>query len=178
MPTPGVGVLIDTERLKSSNKEEQVNPYFLEVDGQRYYGSNPEDTLREAKKALTRKQTTNIIPPGVKKQEQTSITDPMDADLKLLGLSKGATVADIKDAWKKIVKRIHSNKGGTGNVGSVTDAKNRLLERLKNTPAAPAPAPNKQLGITNPQGGGKMRKSLKRKRVFRKKRSTTRKHLK
>ena len=173
---PGVGVLIDTRRLKSSNMKEQANPYYIEVDRERYYGSDPKDVLQEATKALTRKQTTNIIPPGVKKQQQTSITDPMDADLKLLGLSKGATVVEIKAAYKKAVLAGHSNKGGTANMGALQAAKERLLERLKDTPAAPAP--NKQLGITNPQGGGKMRKSLKRKRVFRKKRSTSRKHLK
>lgn len=176
MSTPGVGVLIDTDRLKSSNKKEQTNPYFLEVDGQRYYGSSPEDTLQEAKKGLTRKtQTTNIIPLGVKKQKQTSVTDPMETDLKLLGLSAGASTDEIKSAWKKSVKRAHSNKGGTGNVGALTAARDRLLKRVE---AAPAAKPLAIMNAPTAKGGGKMRKSLKRKRVFRKKRSTTRKQLK
>ena len=179
---PGVGVLIDTRRLKSSNMKEQANPYYIEVDRERYYGSDPKDVLQEAKKALTRTQKTNIIPPGVKNQKQTSITDPMDADLKLLGLSKGATVADIKKAFTKAALAGHSNKGGTANVGALKDARDRLLERLKDTPAAntaAAPASASSAIMNAPaKGGGKMRKSLKRKRVFRKKRSTTRKHLK
>jgi hypothetical protein len=203
MPTPGVGVLIDTDRLKSSNMGEQANPYFIDVDGERYYGSNPEDTLRQAKKALTRKtQTTNIIPLGVKNQRQTSVTKPVDADLKLLGLRAGATRADIIAAFKKASLAGHSNKGGAANMGDLTAAKNRLLERFKDgsvakpavpaakpavpaaKPAVPAAKPAvpaaKQLAIMNrpAKGGGKMRKSLKRKRVFRKKRSTTRKQLK
>jgi hypothetical protein len=118
------------------------------------------------------------------------MADAMDADLKLLGLSKNATEAEIKAAWKKLIVPGHSNKGGTANVGALTAAKNRLIERLKAaspaaaSPAAASPAPPpaaaKPLAIMNATatGGGKMRNSLKRRRTFRKKTSTTRKHLK
>lgn len=192
MATPGVGVLVDTDRLKDPSK--QGTPYFIEVDAKRYYGKTPESAVKEAKKAFSAKSSTNIIPRKSKKQKQTSVTGPMadamDADLKLLGVSKNATEAEIKAAWKKLVVPGHSNKGGTANVGAITAAKNRLIERLKAaspaaaSPAAASPAPPpaaaKPLAIMNATatGGGKMRNSLKRRRTFRKKRSTTRKHLK
>lgn len=178
MATPGVGVLIDPDRLKDPAK--QATPYFIQVDGNRYYGKTPESAIKEAKKTFKSESSTNIIPRKAKKQKQTSVTDPMAEDLKLLGLSPGATESEIKAASKKAFLNGHSNKGGTANIGALTAARDRLLSRLKPTPPAVKPAAAEPAAIldTNAKGGGKTRKSLKRKRTFRKKRSATRKHLK
>lgn len=184
MATQGVGVLINTARLK--DPKTQDTPYYIVVDAKEYYGKTPEDAVRQAKKAFSTQLTT--ISRKAKKQKQTAIitpTDPMAADLKLLGLSAAATAAEIKAAWAKLTKAQHPNAGGTGgNQDALKMARDRLLERLKtrkNTPApAPAPAANKPLAILNTpaKGGSKMRKPLKRTSTFRKKTSTTRKHLK
>jgi hypothetical protein len=212
MAAPGVGVLIDTDRLKDPSK--QATPYFIQVDANRYYGKTPESAVKEAKKAFNTKSSTNIVPRKSKKQKQTSVTDPMEADLKLLGVSSGATASEIKAAWKKLALAEHPNMGGTGaNQNALKMARDRLLSRLKATPAAKAsaepvavaepvaaaaaepaaepataaetatepaaePAAEPEAEPAAATGGGKMRNSLKRRRTFRKKRSTTRKHLK
>jgi hypothetical protein len=200
MATQGVGVLINTSRLK--DPKTQDTPYYIVVDAKEYYGKSPEDAVRQAKKAFSNQLAT--ISRKAKKQKQTAIitpTDPMAADLKILGLSAGATAAEIKAAWAKLTRAQHPNMGGTGgNQDALKTARDRLLESLKtkkNAPAAaPAAAANKPLAILNAaaaaaapnmplailntpaKGGSKMRKPLKRTSTFRKKRSTTRKHLK
>jgi hypothetical protein len=182
MATQGVGVLINTARLK--DLKTQDTPYYIVVDTKEYYGKSPEDAVRQAKKAFSNQLAT--ISRKAKKQKQTAVIaapDPMVADLKLLGLSAGATAAEIKAAWAKLTKAQHPNAGGTGgNQDALKMARDRLLDSLKSKKNAPAPAPaaNKPLAILNTpaKGGGKMRKPLKRTSTFRKKRSTTRKHLK
>jgi hypothetical protein len=168
MDTPGVGVLVDPDRI------EQIDPYFVEIRGTRYYGTTPEDAVREARKKLsngkssnssssskgdTKKPVTNIISVAT---PTPLVANQMQIDRTLLGLSANATAADIKSAFKKAVLATHSNKGGTGDVGELTAARDRLLTAAAKTVS----------------GGGKRRKPLKRTRVGRKRRSTTRKHLK
>ena len=181
MATPGVGVLIDTDRLK--DKEKQATPYFIEVDGTRYYGKSPESAVKAAKKAFKSESSTNIVPYKVKKQKQTavignkarvlselkdapvSVTSFLAEDLKLLGLPANPTVSEIQSAYRGLIRTSHPNKGGNPDVfREQTAAKERLVS------AAAEKSTSK--------GGGKMRKSLRRKRTFRKHTSTTRKHLK
>jgi hypothetical protein len=45
---PGVGVLIDTEIVGGSELV-KTHPYFITVDGYRYYGSTPEDVVENAR---------------------------------------------------------------------------------------------------------------------------------
>jgi hypothetical protein len=45
----GVGVLIDTEYLASANEDRSKNPYYIVVNGVRYYGSTPEAAVEAAK---------------------------------------------------------------------------------------------------------------------------------
>ncbi len=75
----GVGVLIDTEYLISADAELRSNPYYIVVDGTRYYGSSPEDAIKTAKEkykgqgALTKagisanasKQVSSSLPSGM-----------------------------------------------------------------------------------------------------------------
>jgi hypothetical protein len=75
----GVGVLIDTEYLISADSELRSNPYYIVVDGTRYYGSSPEDAIKTAKEkykgqgALTKagvsanasKQVSSSLPSGM-----------------------------------------------------------------------------------------------------------------
>jgi hypothetical protein len=166
MDTPGVGVLVDPDRI------DQIDPYFVEIRGTRYYGTTPEDAVREARKKVTAGTSSNAGSKGDTKKPVTNIisvatptplvASQMQTDRTLLGLSGNATVADIKAAFKKAALAGHSNKGGTGDVGELTAARDRLLTAAAKTVS----------------GGGKRRKPLKRTRVFRKRRSTTRKHLK
>jgi hypothetical protein len=166
MDTPGVGVLVDPDRI------EQIDPYFVEIRGRRYYGTTPEDAVREARKKLTAGKSSNAGSKADTKKAVTNIisvatpTPPvvnqMLTDRALLGVSANATAADIKSAFKKAALAGHSNKGGTGDVGELTAARDRLLTAVAKTV----------------KGGGKRRKPFKSTRVFRKRTSTTRKHLK
>jgi hypothetical protein len=168
MDTPGVGVLIDPDKI------DQIDCYFIDINGTRYYGSSPEDSVRKARAAIkakkrggtsasrSKKSVTNIISLA---RPTTLVADQMMTDQKLLSVSAKATAAEIKAASKKAVLAAHSNRGGTGDVGAITAARDRLLAALPKTP-------------TTAKGGGKRRKPLKKTRVFRKYRSMTRKHIK
>jgi hypothetical protein len=229
MDTPGVGILIDPDRI------DKIDPYYVEIRGTRYYGSSSEDAVRQARKAVQAKMgITTDMPRGDKQKPSTNIipvpkptprvSSEMLADQKLLGVSARATTAEIKAAHKKAVLAGHSNKGGTQDIGALTAARDRLLAAAAKAPKTantaktakaakpktptaakgaktPAAAKPKTPTVAKPKGakpkgaksppaakapaapapakgGGKRRKSLTKTRVFRKHRSTTRKHLK
>jgi hypothetical protein len=45
----GVGVLIDTEYLASDAEERRQNPYYIVIEGVRYYGPTPEKVVETAR---------------------------------------------------------------------------------------------------------------------------------
>lgn len=168
-----MGVLVDPDRI------EKIDPYFVEIRGTRYYGTSPEDAVREAKKKLTTGKSSNAGAKGDTKKPVTNIipvvapsplvSSQLQADQTLLGLSANATAEEIRAAFKKAALAGHSNKGGTEDMGELKAARDRLLATAVKTPSP---------SNTGLKGGGKRRKPLKKTRVFRKRRSTTRKHLK
>jgi len=48
MAVPGVGILIDPDRLLSGRAEERNNPYFISIQGIRIYGSSPAQVVAMA----------------------------------------------------------------------------------------------------------------------------------
>ena len=94
-------------------------------------------------------------------------------DWEYLGLSPGASVEEIKSAWKRLSRQTHPDAGGTGALfRRVTEAYERVLasvehdqERGKATaPPRPSAPPKRPSAEGAPAGGAGSKRSEQRKR--------------
>lgn len=163
--TPGVGVLIDTDRLKTNE-----DPYFIEMpNGKRYYGMSPEHVITVAKRGEQSKDVVNS-----KKAATTGLTSYQNIS-KLKGmaltLKNGSWVpAKTTTTPAKTPKAAKTPK--TPKTPRAPPSAEQIAQAKLTASAARAKAATAlpQTGFTSLfQGGGVPRK---------KKRSTTRKKFK
>lgn len=74
---PGVGVLIDTEIIGGSEDVKEF-PYFITINGNRYYGSSPEDVVTNAR---------NYMPPQAVAADRASQARTVRASQAITSLS-------------------------------------------------------------------------------------------
>ncbi len=52
-----------------------------------------------------------------------------DEAYRLLGLEAGSSEADIREAYRRLIKRVHPDRGGSAALtAQITEARNRLLD--------------------------------------------------
>jgi hypothetical protein len=73
--SPGVGILIDPDRL-TGTVQEQMAPYYIPVRGMRIYGKTAEDALKNAT-TIDKKEfkAAQLKPRGQKQQQTAALTD-------------------------------------------------------------------------------------------------------